>query len=40
VVGKPEGTTPFGRSKRKLEGNINMGLGEIRWKGADSSGSR
>jgi hypothetical protein len=30
-VGKPEGKTPLGRPRRKLEDNIKMDLREIGW---------
>jgi hypothetical protein len=31
LAGKPEGKRTRGRSKRRWEDNIRMGLGEIRW---------
>jgi hypothetical protein len=35
LVGKPEGKTPLGRSRRRLEGNIKMDLqvrdGDMDW---------
>jgi hypothetical protein len=35
LVGKPEGRRPLGRTKRRLEENIKIDLGEIRWGGMD-----
>jgi hypothetical protein len=34
-VGKPEGKTPLGRTKRKWVNNIKMDLGEIGLEGMD-----
>jgi hypothetical protein len=34
-VGKPEGKTQLGRSRRRLEDSSKMDLGEIRWGGMD-----
>jgi hypothetical protein len=33
LVGKPEGTRPLGRPKRRWVGNIKMNLREIGWDG-------
>jgi hypothetical protein len=35
LVGKPEGTRPLGRHRRRWEDNIRTGLGEIRCGGMD-----
>jgi hypothetical protein len=35
LVGRPEGKTPLGRSRRRWEDNINMNLQEIGWGGND-----
>jgi hypothetical protein len=35
VVGKPKGTRPLGRPRRRWEDNIKMDLREIRWGGVD-----
>jgi hypothetical protein len=35
LVGKPEGKTPLGRSRRKWEDNIKMNLRDIGWGGVD-----
>jgi hypothetical protein len=35
LLGKPEGKRPLGRPRRRLEDNIKMALGEIRWGGMD-----
>jgi hypothetical protein len=35
LVGKPEGTRPLGRPRRKLEDNIKMDLREVGWGGVD-----
>jgi hypothetical protein len=29
LVGKPEGNSPLGRPRRRMEDNIRMGLGEV-----------
>jgi cell wall assembly regulator SMI1 len=34
-VGKPEGETPLGKSRRRREDNIRMDLREIEWEGVD-----
>jgi hypothetical protein len=34
VVGKPERQRTLGRSKRRWEDNIKMGIKEIGWEGA------
>jgi hypothetical protein len=31
LVGKPEGRRPLGRTRRRWEDNINMGLREVGW---------
>ena len=36
LVGRSEGKRPFGRSARKLEGNIKADLQEMRWGGMGS----
>jgi hypothetical protein len=35
-VGKPEGTGPLGRPRRRWEDNIKMDLREVGWGGMDS----
>jgi len=35
LVGKPEGTIPLGRSRRRWEDNIKMDLQEVRCGGMD-----
>jgi len=35
LVGKPEGKTPFGISRRRLEDNIKMDLKEMGCEGMD-----
>jgi hypothetical protein len=35
LVGKPEGTRPLGRPRRRWLGNIEMDLREIEWDGVD-----
>jgi hypothetical protein len=35
LVGKPEGTRPLGRPRRRWMGNIKMDLKEIGWGGMD-----
>jgi hypothetical protein len=35
LVGKPEGKSPLGRTRRRRLDNIRMGLGEIEWDGVD-----
>jgi len=35
LVGKPVGKRPLGKSKRRWEDSIRMGLKEIGWKGVD-----
>jgi hypothetical protein len=35
LVGKPEGKSPLGRSRRTWEDNIKMDLREIGWGGLD-----
>ena len=35
LVGKPEGKGPFGRSKRRWDGNIKMDLQEVECGGMD-----
>jgi hypothetical protein len=35
LVGKPQGTRPLGRPRRKWVDNIRMDLGEIGWDGVD-----
>jgi hypothetical protein len=35
LVGKPEGTRPLGRPRRRWVNNIMMYLGEIRWGAMD-----
>jgi hypothetical protein len=35
LVGKPEGMTPLGRPRRRLNNNIKIGHIEIGWEGAD-----
>jgi hypothetical protein len=35
LVGKSEGKRPLGKSRRRLEDNIRMDLGEIGWGGMD-----
>ena len=35
MVGRPEGKRPFGRPRRRWEGNIKMDLQEVRWGGRD-----
>jgi hypothetical protein len=41
LVGKPEGTRPLGRHRRRWEDNIKMDLREVGWggHGLDQSGS-
>jgi hypothetical protein len=34
-VGKPEGKTPLGRTRRRWMDNIKVDLAEIRWDGVD-----
>jgi hypothetical protein len=34
-VGKPEGTGPLGRPRRRWEDNIKMDLREVGWGGMD-----
>jgi hypothetical protein len=36
LVGKLEETRPFGRPRRRCEGNIKMDMNEIRWEGVYS----
>jgi hypothetical protein len=36
LAGKPEGTRPLGRPRRRWVNNIKMGLREIEWDGVDS----
>jgi hypothetical protein len=33
--GKPEGTRPLGRPRRRTKDNIKIDLKEIRWEGVD-----
>jgi hypothetical protein len=35
LVGKPEGTRPLGRPRRKWVNKIKMDLGELGWDGMD-----
>jgi hypothetical protein len=35
LVGKPDGKSPLGRSRRRWEDNIRMNLREMRWHGVD-----
>jgi hypothetical protein len=35
LVGKPEGKTPLGRSRRRWEDNIKMDLKAIGWEGVE-----
>jgi hypothetical protein len=35
LVGKPEGSRPLGRPRRRWEDNIKMDLREVGWRGAD-----
>jgi hypothetical protein len=35
LVGKPEGKSPLGRSRRRWEDNIKLDLREIGWGGMD-----
>jgi hypothetical protein len=35
LVGKPEGTRPLGRTRRRWEDDIKMDLREVGWEGAD-----
>jgi hypothetical protein len=35
LVGKPEGSRPQGRPRRRRVGNIKMNLREIGWNGID-----
>jgi hypothetical protein len=35
LIGKPEGKRPIGRSRRRREDNIRIGLRELGWKGVD-----
>jgi hypothetical protein len=35
LVGKPEGTRPLGRSRRRWVDNIKINLREIGWDGVD-----
>jgi hypothetical protein len=35
LVGKPEGKRPLGRSRRRWEDNIKLGLRHIGWYGMD-----
>jgi hypothetical protein len=35
LVGKPEGTRPLGRPRRRWEDNIKMDLREVGWGGMD-----
>jgi hypothetical protein len=35
LVGKPEGSTPLGRPRRRWVDNIRMDLGEVGWGGVD-----
>ena len=35
LVGKPEGTRPLGRHRRRWENNIKMDIKDIGWEGAD-----
>jgi hypothetical protein len=35
LVGKPEGKRPLGRSRRRWDDNIKMGLQEVGWGGMD-----
>jgi len=35
LVGKPEGKRPFGRPRRRWEGNIKMDLQEVGCEGMD-----
>jgi hypothetical protein len=35
LVGEPEGRRPFGRSRRRWEDDIKMGLRDVEWGGMD-----
>jgi hypothetical protein len=35
LIGKPEGTKPLGRPRRRYGSNIKMYLQEVRWGGMD-----
>jgi hypothetical protein len=35
IVGKPEGTGPLGRPRRRWVDNIKMNVGKIGWGGMD-----
>jgi len=35
LVGRPEGKRPFGRPRRRWEGNIKMDLQDMGWGGMD-----
>jgi hypothetical protein len=35
LVGKPEGKSQLGRTRRRWVGNIKMDLREVRWDGTD-----
>jgi hypothetical protein len=35
LVGKPEGSRPLGRPRRRWEDNIKLHLREVRWGGVD-----
>jgi hypothetical protein len=35
LVGKPDGTKPNGRPRRRCEDNIKMDLMEIEWEGVE-----
>jgi hypothetical protein len=38
LVGKPEGSRPLGRPRRRWVDNIKMDLGEIEWSGVELIG--
>jgi hypothetical protein len=35
LIGKPEGKRPFGRARRRWEGNIRKDLRNIGWEGVE-----
>jgi hypothetical protein len=35
LVGKPEGKTPFGRTRHRQENSIRISFREIGWEGVD-----
>jgi hypothetical protein len=35
LVGRPERKKPFGRPRRRWDGNIKMNLQEVGWRGTD-----